>query len=232
MSEEKPTLENVKEHFEKIAGEYDFHKKRAWYYYDWLKKICKWHIPLASQKRILELGCGTGDIIAFLNPKYGLGIDISENMIKLARKKHPQKNLHFAVGAGENMKLKEKFDVILMPDVIEHLADHKKTFEQLHKTCDTKTRVIITMINPLWEPVFMLWEMLGWKMPEGPHTRVTYGKLKKIFRMTGFKVIKRRFYVALPLYFKYISNPLNYVFNRIPLIRRFGLIEVIEVKKA
>ncbi len=231
MSEERPTLENVKGHFEKIAGEYDFHKKRAWYYYDWLKKICKKHIPLANQKKILELGCGTGDVLAFLNPKYGLGIDISENMVAIARKKHRKKSLRFETGAGETLKLKEKFDVILLPDVIEHLADHKKTFEQLHKICDNKTRVIITMINPLWEPVFMLWEILGWKMPEGPHTRVTFRKLKKIFRMTGFRVARRSFYVVLPLYFKYISNPVNYVFNRIPLVRRVGLVEVIEVKK-
>jgi len=232
MSEEIPTMENVKEHFEKIADEYDFHKKRAWYYYDWLKKICKKHIPMSHNKRILELGCGTGDILAFLNPKYGLGIDISENMVALARKKHRQKNLIFETGAGETLKVKETFDVIIMPDVIEHLADQKKTFERLHEVSDEKTKTIITMINPLWEPIFMLWEKMGKKMPEGPHNRVTFRRLKKIFKETGFRVVKRKFYVALPLYFKFISNPLNYIFNRIPLVRRVGLIEVIEIRKA
>jgi hypothetical protein len=77
----------------------------------------------------------------------------------------------------------------------------------------------------------MFWEKMGWKMPEGPHNRVTFRALKRMFREVGLRVTEHKFYVALPLYFRFISNPVNGVFNRLPLIRRLGLIEVIEIKK-
>lgn len=229
---EEATLENVKEHFEEVALKYDWYKERAWYYYDWLKAIIKKHIPLAPHKRILELGCGTGDVLAYLNPKYGLGIDLSENMIAAAKKKHKSmRNLKFMTGAGETLQLKDKFDVILMPDVIEHLADVKETFRSLADIADKKTKIIVTMINPIWEPILMAGEKAGKKMPEGPHNRITVSSLKKILRELGLKLTARAFYVFVPVYVPFFSNPVNWVFNRLPLIRRLGLIEVLEIKK-
>ncbi len=230
---EAATMENIKEHFEEVALKYDWYKERAWYYYDWLKKVCKTHIPLAQHKRILELGCGTGDVLAFLNPKYGLGIDISENMITIAKKKYrSHKNLKFMTGAGETLKLNEQFDVILMPDIIEHLADVRETFKRLYDIADKKTKIIVTMINPIWEPILMAGEKLGKKMPEGPHNRISYRELKKILRELGLQVVLRKFYVCMPVSIPFFSNPVNQIFNRLPLIRRLGLIEVIEIKKA
>ena len=35
--------------------------------------------------RVLELGCGTGDLLAQLEPSYGVGVDFSEGMIAQAR---------------------------------------------------------------------------------------------------------------------------------------------------
>ena len=39
--------------------------------------------------RILELGCGHGDLLAHLKPSLGVGIDLSGEMIRVASKKHP-----------------------------------------------------------------------------------------------------------------------------------------------
>jgi ubiquinone/menaquinone biosynthesis C-methylase UbiE len=227
------TMENIKEHFEEVALKYDWYKERAWYYYDWLKKICKKHIPIAHHKRILELGCGTGDVLAYLNPKYGIGIDISENMVAIAKKKHKdRRNLKFQTGAGETLQVEGQFDVILMPDVIEHLADVRQTFSRLADIADAKTKIIVTMINPVWEPILMAGEKMGKKMPEGPHNRISYGSLKRIISEHGLQVTGRAFYVCMPVHVPFFSNPVNWVFNRLPLIRRLGLIEVIEIKKS
>jgi ubiquinone/menaquinone biosynthesis C-methylase UbiE len=230
---EEATAENIKEHFEEVAPKYDWYKERAWYYYDWVKKISRMHIPLAQHKRVLELGCGTGDVLAYLNPKYGLGIDISENMITIAKQKHKgRKNLQFAVGAGETLNVKGRYDVILMPDVIEHLADVRKTFKRLEAIADEKTKIIVTMINPIWEPILMAGEKMGRKMPEGPHNRITFKELRHILAGLGLEVVCRSFYVFVPVHIPFVSNPFNAVFNRLPLVRRLGLIEVLEIKKA
>jgi len=64
-------------HFDKIAKDYDFYKKKNWYYYKNLKRVLLGNIPNTENKSVLEIGCGTGDMISSLNPKYGLGTDIS-----------------------------------------------------------------------------------------------------------------------------------------------------------
>ena len=38
---------------------------------------------------ILELGCSTGNLIGNLAPSYGIGIDISDEMIKIAKENYP-----------------------------------------------------------------------------------------------------------------------------------------------
>src|SRR5881628_1383283 len=64
--------------------------------------------------RVLELGCGAGDLLAALRPSFGVGVDFSEAMIAQARKAHP--NLTFLVGDIEDAKfiqtLPGPFDVI------------------------------------------------------------------------------------------------------------------------
>ena len=39
--------------------------------------------------RVLELGCGIGDLLAALEPSYGVGVDFSERMVEQARGRHP-----------------------------------------------------------------------------------------------------------------------------------------------
>ena len=43
----------------------------------------------AHPERVLEVGCGTGDLLAALKPKEGIGVDISPRLIEEARRKHP-----------------------------------------------------------------------------------------------------------------------------------------------
>ena len=51
----------VREHFERVAPEYDGWKRRAWYYYRWLMRILGDEVPAGS--RVLDVGCGTGALL-------------------------------------------------------------------------------------------------------------------------------------------------------------------------
>ncbi len=42
--------------------------------------------------RVLELGCGTGQLLNALKPSYGLGVDLSQNMLNIAQKEYPHLN--------------------------------------------------------------------------------------------------------------------------------------------
>ena len=153
----------VEQHFDNIAAKYDYFKKKIWYYYKNLKQLYKQLIP--KQKTVLEIGCGTGDLILEIDASQALGIDISREMIKIAQQKYP--HIKFEAIAIENFKTEHVIDFIFLADVIEHLEDVSGTVKSIAAISNKETIIIISYANPRWEPVLIFLEEVGLKMPEG-----------------------------------------------------------------
>lgn len=213
-------MSKVKKHFDEVAVTYDKGKKKYSYYYSNIKTLLNRFIP--KNKKVLEIGCGTGDLLAFLKPKIGYGMDISSEMIRIARKKHK--------GHVFNTKLpNKKFDYIFMTDVIEHLEDPKKMFSEISKLMHKNSVFVNTMANPIWEPMLMFWEHRGWKMPEGPHNRISYQKLKTILVKSNMKIIKHDYFLLFPIFIPAITNFMNKYVER--FFKKYAFIEYIVAKK-
>ncbi len=216
---------NITEHFDNIAKDYDFYKKKNEYYYSSLKKLYSQIVP--PKKQILEIGCGTGSLIISLQPDRGVGIDVSGDMIKIAKKR--KSDVHFMVMPAEKLSLSKKFEYVIMADVIEHLSDVGLAIKNLKKVTEDKTKIIISMANPKWEPLLMLAEKLGLKMPEGPHNRITAKKLFSILRENNFRIVEKGYRLLLPVKVPVIHH-INKVFYKVPVLRKLGLIEYVIIK--
>ena len=82
-----------------------------------------------STSRVLEVGCGLGDLLAALGPR-GVGIDLSPRMIELGKKRHP--GLDLRVCDVESDPLPEgPFDFVVLSDTVGHLDDIERAFERL-----------------------------------------------------------------------------------------------------
>lgn len=224
----KKMTDHIVQHFDSIAQKYDKYKERKRYYYDAVKTLYKELIKDPEKKSILEIGCGTGDIIAHLNPKDGIGMDISKKMIELAKRKH--KSIKFVVGAAEEIPVKEQFDYVIMPDVIEHLKNVRETINQIEKRMKKDAALIITMANILWEPFLLAGEKLRLKMPEGPHYRISKRKLLKILWENNLKVVRNGNRLLIPKKIP-LFHHINNMFYNIPGINKLGLIEYMVIKK-
>lgn len=91
---------------------------------DKVKHLKAWiHKYNPSAKTLLELGCGTGTILKEFVGDFELtGLDLSSEMLAIARQKVPEANLH--QGDMSDFNLDKKFDVILCVfDSINHLKD-------------------------------------------------------------------------------------------------------------
>lgn len=116
---------NVQNYYNRDSAfvDYSHHCNRG--YYKELEMIFR-SIVLPGQK-VLDLGCGNGDLLAALDVSEGLGIDLSEEMIKIASRKHNHPGISFLVGDVEDRQvyayLQGQFDVIIMRNLITELHD-------------------------------------------------------------------------------------------------------------
>lgn len=100
----------------------------------------------------------------------------------------------------------------------------------LHNSVHDGAIVICSVANPLWEPILLVAEKFGLKMPEGPHNRPPLRTMYTLFEQQGFTIIEKGFYLPIPkpLWGADLGNKL---LASIPLIRRLGFIVYWVLKK-
>ncbi len=209
-----------KKYFNKIAPERDKWKKRNKYYYQNIKKLLEFLVPKNSS--VLEIGCGTGDILAGFTASRAKGIDFSGEMIKLAKKKNP--GFDFQVMDAENLSINEKYDYIIMSDLVGSLTDIQKAFQELHKVTDHRSRVIITYYNYLWEPILKLAEKLHLKMPQPSQSWSSRADIETLLYLSGFETVKRGERLLVPKFIPFVSYFCNRYLANLPFLRNICLV--------
>ncbi len=215
--------EEIRQHFETVAGDYDRWKEKSAYYYSLLTEIYREMVP--PGRSVLEVGCGTGTLLSRLEPRRGLGVDISPRMVEIAAAKFP--GLEFAVADAEKLDLRETFDFIIVPDVIEHLSDPAAMFRSIRRCCRPDSRVIVTCVNPLWAPVLHLAERLGMKMPEGEHRWLPLREIAELAHRAGFSVSGSHGRILCPKRVPLVAGPLNQMAGRLEFLRPVCFTQVI-----
>ena len=68
--------------FDHYAAQVDRWHHRNAGYHKAIASLARFYVP--ADARVLEVGSGNGDLLAALKPSYGLGIDISGQIVRLA----------------------------------------------------------------------------------------------------------------------------------------------------
>lgn len=98
--------------YKQLANYYD----EIYHFKNYMKEAEKIETLIQQYKksrgnRLLDVACGTGNHIAHLKQRYIVeGLDFSSDMLRIARKKHP--DISFHMGDMTSFKLKNRYDVI------------------------------------------------------------------------------------------------------------------------
>jgi SAM-dependent methyltransferase len=170
--------------------------------------------------RVLELGCGTGHLLASLNPAFGVGVDFSPEMIKEARKAYP--DLTFLTGDIEDetfvRSLEGPFDVILIADTLGAIDDCQKLFEILQGLCTRETRLIIAYFSHLWYPALKLAEVLGIRMRQPPQNALAPADVKNLAMLADFNLVKSEQRLLVPFHLLGLGRLVNRFISPLPII--------------
>lgn len=206
----------------------EYWKRKNRYYHDSLERILRFHVPAGSS--VLEIGCGTGDLLHSLAPKRGVGIDISPKTLEIARSRYP--DLTFLEGDAEDLPLSETFDYVILSDLVGYLEDVQKAFEELQKVCHPRTRIIITYYNYLWEPILRAGERLGRKRPQPDQNWLSLEDFQNLLSLAGFQTIQKGFKILMPVRIPFLSAFFNRVLVNLPLFRKLALVACIVARPA
>ncbi len=145
------------EYWTRFARTLDRWQRPRAYYQRRLAEIYSFLIPPGM--RVLEVGCGAGDVLAALKPSYGVGVDFCAAMLDRARRSHPE--VTFIEADAHDLDLNETFDYVVCLDLINDLWDVQEVFENIARHCHPGTRVILNAYSRLWELPRRLAEIVG-----------------------------------------------------------------------
>ncbi|MFM7436474.1 MAG: class I SAM-dependent methyltransferase, partial [Vulcanococcus sp.] len=168
-----------------------FHRRNRAYYAD-LERLHQ--LLVAPGLRVLEIGCGLGDLLAELQPSHGVGVELDPELAAAAQQRHPQLRIVAAdaetitpASLGES----EPFDVILLPNTLNTLQDVQGVLERLEAFCHPRTRLVVSFHNWLWQPLLKAAEGLGQRQPQPPESWLTPNDVRNLLDLAGWEVLKQ-----------------------------------------
>ncbi|HKU08335.1 MAG TPA: glycosyltransferase [Bradyrhizobium sp.] len=192
-------------------------------YHDDDRKFMRFLIP--PGKRVLELGCGSGHMLAALQPSYGVGVDFSAKAVERARLLYP--HLNFVLGDVEDpatlQGIEGPFDYIVLADTIGVLEDIDGTLRLIHQLCGPSTRLIIAYYSHLWEPVLKTAEAVGLRNKQPQVNYIATADFLNLMDLADFEVISQEQRQLLPRRWLGLGPLINKYVAPLPGIRQLAL---------
>ena len=209
--------------FRQTAKKREIWNKRNRYYHRLLTKYFSFIIP--QGKRVLEIGCGSGNLLNAVKPAYGVGIDFAPEVIDIAKEKYP--HLHFQTDDVEDLRLNEIFDYIIISDTLGCLWDAQKAMQNLRKLCHAQTRIVISSYSFAWEPIVKLLEFLRLKQ-KVPVANWFSGKdIHNLLYLEDFQVVKKEKKILFPANIPILKTIFNSFLANLPWLNRLCLVDLI-----
>ena len=199
----------TRQHLEKIRGFFDAAptatSEDGRYYRMWLAHYYNLLIPAGAS--VLEIGCGSGELLAQLRAGRKVGVDLSATQITAARARVPAAEFH--VQAGEDLVLTEKFDCIIISDTLNLAADVQLLFEQLHRVTHADTRLIINYYSGLWRPMFALAQVTGLRAAQPQYSWLSPADVHNLLQLADWSPLVVQPRVLFPVRCLGLEHPLN-----------------------
>jgi len=207
-------------HWERVARSSGEARGPAAAYHRRLEQIYRFLVPPGL--RVLELGCGRGDLLASLEPEEGVGVDFSPAMVEQAQRRHPR--LRFVVADAHDLpELGKPFDVIVLSDLLDDLWDVQGVFAALRHLHHSATRIVVNLYSRLWELPLRAAQTLGFARPVLKQNWLTSADVSNLMHLSEFRIVRVWQEVLFPFPVPLLAPFCNRVLVRIWGFRHLAL---------
>ncbi|HVO28072.1 MAG TPA: class I SAM-dependent methyltransferase [Candidatus Margulisiibacteriota bacterium] len=194
--------EASRRYFNRWAPRYDYSLAQIWFREN--HRLMVQAVDPATEARILDLGCGTGQLAARLARRvpHGtvLGVDPADEMIRVARRQQRRRNLSFEVGSSDALPAEARtFDVVVSTISFHHWSRPVESLREIARVLRPGGRLLILDFcrdNPL---ITALDQVQGWLQPS--HAGIASAtEMRRYFSRARFRhveITKPRWFLML-----------------------------------
>lgn len=106
-------------------------------------------LPIEKGDNILDVGCGSGYLLSKIKKGNLTGLDLSENLLSISRKRLKHREIRLIKGDTQNMSMfkENEFNHIICTEVLEHVPNPKKVVAEISRIAKPDAIIILTIPN-------------------------------------------------------------------------------------
>jgi hypothetical protein len=207
----------LRSYFDSIAPQWEQWRARNHFYHEQVKELVAGSV--VPHRTVLDIGSGTGDVLATVQPSDGLGLNVAGRLTEMARAKYPQ--LRFETFDPDEVVLPDGFrpDYVMSVNLLDFTYDVFELLAGLRHCVTERTLIVITTSNPLWSPLLRLASRLGRRTPRSPRNFITNRDIGSILNVQGFDVVEAALALPVPERIPVVGWLLNAVLPDMPVLR-------------
>ena len=216
---------DIKAYFERMAPVWDYWHHKNRFYHNQMRKLIQGMVPPGAT--VLELGSGTGDLLAALQPKCGLGLNLAEELTEQARHKYP--SLSFETVDVDEITAPDDFhpDYIILNNMLDYVYDVWDVLENLRPLISDRTLLVLTTNNPLWAPVLRFASKIRQRIPDSPRNFITNKDIRSVLELQGFDVVEEGMALPVPRRIPVLGDALNTLLPEVPVLQYTASIQYV-----
>jgi SAM-dependent methyltransferase len=201
MPEVPPTFKNAPDDqpWAKLRAHFDQAEAPGYLARGYRRMLAHYYrLLIPAQARVLEIGCGEGELLTQLPNRDVTGVDLSPRQIARAQPRLPQATFH--VQAGEQLDISVTFDVVILSETLNHAIDAQAILERVHTVSTPETRLIVNYHSNLWSPLFTLARWLGLRAPAPQSNWLATADVKNLLTLADWEVVRTEHHILFPLH--------------------------------
>lgn len=189
----------AREHLESVRRFYDRPRRHGLLSARYAALVAaRYRLMVHPSDRVLEVGCGRGDLLACLPGASRHGIDLCEGLVEEGRRRHP--GLVLQAGPAETFDFAgQVFDTIILSDVLNEVADVELVLSRLASCSHPGTRLLINIHNTLWRPALGAGRRLGLARPVPPGNWLSRQDVINLCALADWEAFKSFGQIVAPL---------------------------------
>lgn len=189
----------TQQHLDKIRAFFDSQPTQpSWSARSYRRLLAHYYnLLIPANSSVLEIGCGSGELLVHIKARQKVGVDISKRQIEAARQQIPEAK--FLVQSGEALDLNEKFDVIIISDTLNLAADVQQLFSQIQQVSHENTRLIVNYYSSLWRPILAVAGWFGLRSQQPLSSWLSTADVRNLLQLADWQPVLTQMRLLMPV---------------------------------